>query len=103
MLLYILTPISSPLMISLLILYFLLACITTYDIRITQGKKAGILPADYPSFGMSMNIILWIEWAVWIAIMILNWKMDLIAWGAKFILKVLPVLEKIRALMVSPF
>ncbi|MEJ0081542.1 MAG: hypothetical protein WDM78_11505 [Puia sp.] len=103
MLLEIITITPSPLLISLLIAYFFLACITTWDIRLSQAIKNGEVTPDHPRFGIVMSLIFWIEWGIWFWILILDWKLGLLVWGLKFILKVLPVLEVLGGIIMWPF
>ncbi len=39
----------SPLIVVLTIVYFLVASVTTFDIRLTQAKRAGTLTPDEPT------------------------------------------------------
>ena len=82
------------------IIYFLIASITTFDIRIIQAIKQGEDETPLPQW---VAILHWLEWAIWIFIFLLNWKYALIIFVIKFILKVLPVLEIIGNILMSPF
>lgn len=42
-------------------------------------------------------------WAIFIALLYLNWKYALVLFAIKFVLKVLPVLEIIGNILMSPF
>ncbi len=50
-----------------------------------------------------VGIFGFLQWAIFIALFILNWKYALIIFVVKFILKVLPVLETIGNILMSPF
>lgn len=97
------TPYNSPVLIGLAIAYGIVASITTFDIRLIQAKKSGLLPADEAILPSWIAIFHWLEWFIFIAMFLLNWKFALIAFVVKFILKVLPVLEIIGNILMSPF
>lgn len=97
------TPPNSTLLIILVILYGVIASITTFDIRLIQAHKNGTLPPDEKLLPTWTGIFHWLEWIILISMILLNWKFGLIAWGIKFILKVLPVLEIIGNFLMSPF
>lgn len=50
-----------------------------------------------------VGIFAWLQWAIFIVLFVLNWKYALIIFAFKFILKVLPVLETIGNILMSPF
>jgi hypothetical protein len=93
----------TPLIIGLTVAYFILASITTFDIRMIQAKRAGVLPPDEPMLPTWVNLLYWLEWTVFLALLYLNWKYALILFVIKFVLKVLPVLETIGNVLMSPF
>ena len=96
------TPISSPILIALTVVYAVCAAITTFDTRIIQAKKNGFLGKDeaqVPEWTGLFGILMWL---VWIGVFLLNWKYALIIFGVKFILKLLPVLENLGALLLRP-
>jgi len=94
---------KSPLIIGLTIAYLILASITTFGIRITQAKKNGTWSVDEPDLPKWTGILFWLEWIVFIIILILNWKFGIALFILKFILKVLPVLETIGNILMRPF
>ena len=98
-----LIPYNSPVLIGLTIVFGILASITTLDIRLIQAKKSGALPIDEPGLPKWVSILYWIEWLILGVIVFLNWKYAIIVSIAKFILKVLPVLEIIGNILMSPF
>jgi hypothetical protein len=67
-------PLESPLFIGLVILYFLSSSITTFDTRMIQAVKSGLLPADEPMLPRSAGIFHYINFALIFALAILNWK-----------------------------
>lgn len=83
--------------------YFLAASITTFDIRLIQAKKSGNLPPDEPMLPAWAGIFGWLEWGIFVWLLLLNWKYALVVLAIKFILKVLPVLETIGNILMRPF
>lgn len=94
------TPIGTPLLIVLTVLYFIVASVETFDIRIIQANRQGANLPNLPNWVIVFHILLWV---FWILIFLLNWKYAFILFGIKFILKVLPVLETIGNILMSPF
>lgn len=97
------TPITSPVVIALTVVYAISAAITTFDVRMIQFKKAGSLPPDHPMLSNWWGGFGWLLWGSWLALLLLNWKFAIALFIIKFILKVLPVLETIGGFLVSPF
>lgn len=97
------TPIDSTLIIVLTILYFICESIATFDIRLIQGKRNGSLPPDEPLLPDWTSIFIFIGWGIFIAFILLNWKYAILIFIIKFILKVLPVLETVGNILMSPF
>lgn len=94
------TTIQSPIIITLTICYFIVAAITTFDIRINQAIKNGEDEIPLPIW---VAVLYWVLWILWIWIFILDWKYALVLFFIKFIFKVLPVLETIGNILMSPF
>lgn len=42
------TPIGLPILVWLTVVFFVAASISTFDLRLTQAKRAGTVPADEP-------------------------------------------------------
>ncbi len=93
----------TPIVIVLTVAYFLVASVTTLDIRLIQARKQGILPADEPMLPSWVGIFGWLQWAIFIWLLYLNWKYAVILFVLKFILKVIPVLETIGNIIMAPF
>lgn len=93
----------TPPIIGLTIAYFLVASITTFDIRITQAKQQGVLPHDEPSLPAWIAVFPWLQWAIFLALLYFNWKYALVLFAIKFVLKVLPVLETVGNILMSSF
>jgi len=96
------TPFNSPLLITLIIIYFIISSITTFDIRLIQAKKSGLLTLS-EQLPKWVAIIHWIEIVILITIILLNWKVAIVVYLVRFVLKVLPVLETIGNIIMSPF
>ncbi len=97
------TAVRSPVIITLTVLYFLTSSITTFDIRMTQGKCDGTIPSNEQMPPRWVALIYWIDWLLIIAIFLLNWKYAVLVFIVKFILQVLPVLEIAGNILMSPF
>ena len=97
------TSFSSPVVIIITILYFITSAITTFDIRMTQAKRRGDLPQNEPMLPSWINIVFWLDWLFLIILIFLNWKYAILVFIIRFILKVLPVLEIIGNILMSPF
>jgi len=97
------TPINSPLLIALTVLFAITSSITVFDKRMIQAKRSGALPPDEPMLPSWVGIIAWLHWGLLLALVILNWKYAIVIYIAKFILSVLPVLEIAGNVMMRPF
>lgn len=97
------TPISSPILIALTVVYAIAAAITTFDTRMIQFKKAGFLSPEHPMLSNWTGLFGFLLWGTWIAILLLNWKYAFALFIIKFILKLLPVLETVGGILISPF
>jgi len=93
----------TPLIVGLTVAYFLVASVTTFDIRMTQAKLQGTLPPDEPTLPVWVGIFVWLQWAIFLALLYLNWKYALLLFAIKFVLKVLPVLETVGNILMVPF
>jgi len=97
------SPLSSPALIILTILFFLTSSITVFDKRYIQAKRAGTLPPGEPELASWIALVWWVHSAVLLAIILLNWKYGIGLFILKFILSVLPVLEIIGNMLMRPF
>lgn len=93
----------TPLIIALTVAYFLVASITTFDIRMTQAKRQGALPPDEPMLPAWVALFAWLQWGPFLVLLYLNWKYALVLFVIRFVLKVLPVLETIGNILMAPF
>jgi len=83
--------------------FIITSSITTFDKRLTQAKRQGILPPDEPLLPSWVAFIFWIHIGLIIAMLVINWKYALIVLVIGFILEVLPVWETIGNILMSPF
>jgi|SRR3989344_5141552 len=96
------TPVNSTTLITLTAIYTICAAISTFDTRIIQAKQNGFISKDeayVPEWTGLFGILMWLTW---IAIFLLNWKYAFVVFAIKFVLKVLPILENIGALLLLP-
>jgi len=96
------TPLSSPIYIVLLLVYFICESISTFDTRIIQAKKNGFLREDEAIVPQWTGIFAILGWLAFIGLVLLNWKVAIVVFIIKFILKVAPVLENIGAVLLIP-
>ena len=97
------TPINSPVLIGLTIAFAITASITTFDARLIQAKRVGNLSPDEPLLPAWTGLFGWLHWGLCLTILILNWKYALLVFIIQFVLSVLPVLETIGNVLMSPF
>lgn len=93
----------TPLIIGLTVAYFVAASIDTFDTRLIQARRDGTLPPDQPLLPGWTIVFTVAMWAIFIVLIYLNWKYALALFAVKFVLKVLPVLETIGNILMSPF
>lgn len=94
---------ESPVLIALTVAFAITSSITVFDTRLIQAKKAGNLLPDEPQLPAWVGLIGWLHWGIGLALLILSWKYALAVFVLKFILSVLPVLETIGNVLMSPF
>jgi len=87
----------------LAIAFVITSSITTFDKRLIQARRDGTLPPDEPLLPSWVGLIGWIHWGLALALLIINWKYAIIVFIVMFILAVLPVLEMIGNMLMSPF
>jgi len=93
----------TPLMLGLTVAYFLCASIDTFDTRLLQAKRDGSLPPGDPTLPAWVMVFTYLMWAIFLALLYLNWKYALLLFAIKFVLKVLPVLEIVGNILMAPF
>lgn len=96
-------PLESPLLLWLTIAFFVVASVVTFDKRLTQAKKAGVLPDDEPSLPQWVGVFFIIDIGLKIVLLVLNWKYGLLVYAVGFALSVLPVLETVGNILMAPF
>ena len=96
------TPFGSPFFIVLTVIYFLCEAISTFDTRIIQAKRQGFLAADASYVPAWTGWFAILGWLTFLGLFLLNWKGAILLFVIKFVLKVLPVLENIGALLLLP-
>ena len=101
-------PLDSPTILVLSVAYFLVASIRIYDVRLVQAKERG----DYYKVAERagdrtlpewVNAFHWLGWILFITLLILNWSYALALYAVLFVLRVLPVSERIGEILMSPF
>ena len=97
------TPINTPALIILTIIFFFTSSITVFDKRYMQAKRAGTLPPDEPEPPSWTALVWWLHGAVLLAITLLNWKYGIGLFILKFVLSVVPVLEIVGNMLMRPF
>ena len=97
------TPIDSPLIIVLTIIFAFTSSITTFDKRLIQAQRDGRLSENEAMLPTWVGALVWFHWLVGLSIILLNWKYAIVVFVIKFILSVLPVLETIGNILMLPF
>lgn len=96
------TAINSPILITLIGIYFLSEAISTFDTRIIQAKKNGYLHNDAAQVPQWTGFFAIFAWLSLLALIILSWKFAILVYVVVFILKALPVMENIGAFLLLP-
>jgi hypothetical protein len=95
--------VGSPLLIGLSIALFISYSITTFDKRIIQAKRSGVLPPDHLDLPAWVAVFHVLDWVLLVTMLIINWKVALFVWACFFALKILPVLETVGNVLRAPF
>lgn len=101
-------PLNSPLLLALSVIYMIVASIRIYDARLIQAKERGFYSgvateAEGRSLPQWVNTFHWAGWIIFIVLLMLNWKYALALYALLFVLRVLPVLERIGSIIMRPF
>lgn len=101
-------PLNSPLLLALSAIYLLVESIRIYDARLIQAKERGLYSgvaaaAEGRSFPQWVNIFHWAGWIIFVMLLLLNWKYALALYALLFVLRVLPVLERIGSIIMHTF
>jgi len=94
------TPIESPIIIIITVVYFFTSSITTFDIRIIRAQKEGLNEQSLPQW---VALLYWLNWIIGLSLLLLNWKYAILVFIIRFIFKVLPVLETVGNILMAPF
>lgn len=97
------TPIGSPVLIILSVVYLLLDAVCIFDTRVTQSIRNNVLPLNQKRLSNVISLFVLLMWLCMAVIFLLNWWYAIILFVIQFILKVLPVLETIGATLLRPF
>lgn len=88
----------------LAIAFLFSASVVTYFKRIDQFKKTGALPIEASSAPTWLfNLFAFVELAVKVALIVLNWQFGLILYALGFALATMGVLETVGSLVMFPF
>jgi len=92
----------DPVLIGLTVAYFVAASVTTFDIRLIQAKRRRALPPGVPLLPPWVAAFHWAQWTLFLVMLVINWKFAVVVFLIKAVLKVLPVLEVVGNLILSP-
>ena len=101
-------PVQSPAILLFSIAYVIVESILIYDARLiqirTRGFRSGVaVAAEGRSLPQWVGYIHLAGWAMLVIIVVLNWRYAIALYAFLFILKMLPVLERIGAAIMRPF
>ena len=94
---------SSPIIIILTVLFIITSSLTTFDKRLAQARKPGVLPSDEPLLPSWIAFVYWVHMGTIIALLIYNFRYALLILLVGFFLSVMPVWETLGNIMMSPF
>lgn len=94
---------ETPLTLSLTIIFFIAASISTLDKRLMKAAKSGQLPPGEPMLPSWAAWFAWIDYIAFGLLVYLNWKFGLAIFVLGFVLAALPVLETIGNVLMAPF
>jgi hypothetical protein len=92
---------GQPLLPALTVSFFIVASITTFDKRLTQG----LIRLKFRRPGLWTGAVAglcWVEGGLKVALFLLNWKYGLLVYLVGFALAVFPVLETVGSLLMAP-
>lgn len=101
-------PINSPILLVVSIAYATVESIRIYDARLIQANTKGSYSrvaseADGRSLPHWVGYIHFAGWVLFVVILVLDWMYAIALYVVLFILRVLPVLERIGALIMRTF
>lgn len=68
-----------------------------------QARRSGSIPLYEPMLPLWVSWVYWVDWALFLVLIFLNWKFAILVFVIRFISKVLPILEAIGNILMSPF
>lgn len=83
---------ESPTIVTITAVLFVTGSITTFDMRLIQAKKAGVLSPDDPQLPPWVFVFYVLHYGLLVVLFIIWWRYALLLTITLFILKVLPVL-----------
>lgn len=101
-------PFESTFLMLLTLAYGIVESVTIYDARLIQAKTKGhssgvALEADGCSLPSWIGYAHIAGWVLLIAILVMNWAYGILLYAVLYVLKVVPVLERIGAVLMRPF
>lgn len=99
---------DSKLVQVLSIIYFVITAIRTYDLRLIQAKEKGYTTkvATQASGRMLprwVDLFHWAGWLVFAVLIYVSWKYAIFLFAIMFILKTIPLLERIGSVLMRGF
>lgn len=101
--------ITSAPYLTILIVYFFISAIKMFDLRMLQarqgkmGEDLAIIMRLEPALPRWVDAVYIVDWILGLTLLILNWKVTVVIFILRFVLKVLPVLETVGNLLMRPF
>ena len=84
------------------IAYAVTSSISVFDIRLIQWRNQSEI-GDTPYLPKWVALVHWADWGLLLYLIFLDWKYAIATYIIRFTLKVLPVLEFVGGLLMSPF
>ena len=100
---YVKSFLGSPQLYVTAIMLFFSSCITTFDMRLIQEKRASGEDTFVPHLPNWVGAFIWLDWGLIIALFVMSWKHAIAIVVIRFALKVSPLLEIVGAFIMEPF
>lgn len=94
---------ASPLVFSLVFVLFFSSSLSTFYVRCRQAMRVGDWPEGDPVVPEWVGNFLFVDIAIFVALLVMDWRLAIKIWCIRFALKVLPVLEVIGNILLAPF
>jgi len=88
---------------TLITIYFITASVTLFNKRLIQAEKNGNLLPGHPMLPPWVGLLVWVNWLTLLALFLLSYKVAIAALIIKFVLSVLPGLDILGSILMSPF